>query len=126
MLQSASLALIGLYQRRVSPRKGYVCALRAQSGGRSCSRYAARAIVRAGIWSGALLLRRRLRAGADAAAAFAAAAVLAEEAARDGPGGAAAPSFEDRTFGSCAPAVREGRKLCCGSLVGGILNNSGR
>lgn len=44
MLQSASLGLIKLYQRHVSPRKGHICALRARLGGRSCSSYASRAI----------------------------------------------------------------------------------
>ena len=118
MLQSASLRLIGLYQRHLSPRKGYVCALRARSGGRSCSSYAARAIARGGVRAGAILMRRRLRACAEAAAA------LALEKAP--PPRAEEPSFEDRTFGACAPAVREGRKLCCGSLVGGMLSGSER
>jgi putative component of membrane protein insertase Oxa1/YidC/SpoIIIJ protein YidD len=118
MLQPASLALIALYQRHVSPRKGYVCALRATSGGRSCSRYAARAIARAGVWAGVILLRRRLRA-----CAVAAARLVIEKSPEPKPD---EPSFEDRTFGSCAPAVREGRKLCCGSLIGGMLAGSER
>lgn len=113
MLQSGALALIGAYQRHLSTRKGYVCALRACGGGRSCSRYGARAIARAGVWSGARLLHRRLQACAAAARSLAEAA----------PDPAAGPSVEDRVFGACAPAVREGRKLCCGSLIGGILNS---
>ena len=114
MLQSACLELIRLYQRHLSPRKGYVCALRACSGGRSCSSYAARAITRGGVLAGVLLLRRRLRACAEASTALN--AERAPEPQAEGP------SFEDRAFGSCAPAVREGRKLCCGSLIGGMLS----
>jgi putative component of membrane protein insertase Oxa1/YidC/SpoIIIJ protein YidD len=113
MLQSAALALIGAYQRHLSPRKGYVCALRACTGGRSCSRYGQRAIARAGVWSGGVLLLRRLRACGAAAVA------LAEAPAGEGEWEAR----ETRIFGACAPAVREGRKLCCGSLIGGILNS---
>jgi putative component of membrane protein insertase Oxa1/YidC/SpoIIIJ protein YidD len=120
VLQSASLVLIGLYQRHVSPHKGYVCALHARTGGRSCSRYAARAIARAGLLSATILLQRRLRACAAAAAA------LAQEEATGARPDESTPTFEDRAFGGCAPAVREGRKLCCGSLVGGMLSDSGR
>jgi putative component of membrane protein insertase Oxa1/YidC/SpoIIIJ protein YidD len=116
MLQSGALALIGAYQRHLSPRKGYVCALRACTGGRSCSRYGARAIARAGVWSGTRLLWRRF--GACAAAA----ATLAEPA----PVETAWQAGEKRVFGACAPAVGECRKLCCGSLIGGILNDNGR
>lgn len=113
MLQSASLGLIKLYQRHLSPRKGYVCALRARTGGRSCSRYAACAISRAGVWSGATLLQRRLRACGAAAVAF------AQEAASDPQ---PKPSFEERNCGGCATSVTEGRKLCCGSLSQGLQN----
>jgi putative component of membrane protein insertase Oxa1/YidC/SpoIIIJ protein YidD len=116
MLQTGALALIGAYQRYLSPRKGYVCALRAARGGRSCSRYGARAIARAGLWSGTRLAWRRLQACAVAAQALAEAA----------PVPASEPTFEDRTFGACAPAVREGRKLCCGSLIGGLSGGGER
>jgi putative component of membrane protein insertase Oxa1/YidC/SpoIIIJ protein YidD len=113
MLQSAALALIGAYQRHVSPKKGYVCALRASGGGRSCSRYGARAIARAGVGPGAVLVWRRLRECAAAATALA----------QPAPSAGAWEAGERRIFGACAPAVSEGRKLCCGSIVGGILNS---
>jgi hypothetical protein len=59
--------------------------------------------------------------GACCGGAFAAA--LAEAAPVEGRWEAG----EKRVFGACAPAVGECRKLCCGSLIGGILNsNSGR
>jgi putative component of membrane protein insertase Oxa1/YidC/SpoIIIJ protein YidD len=115
MLQAGALALIDAYQRHLSPRKGYACALRACRGGRSCSRYGARAIARAGLGAGAILIRRRLRACAAAATA------LAQQAPAEGEWEAG----EKRFFGACAPAVSEGRKLCCGSLVGGILSSGG-
>lgn len=108
MLQAGSLALIGAYQRYVSAHKGYCCAYRAHTGGRSCSHYAQRAIARAGFWPGLILFRRRLRACAGAAMA------IAETPEKK--------SMEEAVFGACAPAVREGRKLCCGSLLGGISN----
>jgi putative component of membrane protein insertase Oxa1/YidC/SpoIIIJ protein YidD len=113
MLRSTSLAAIEFYQRHVSPRKGYVCAMRARTGGRSCSRYAARAIARAGVWAGAILLQRRLRACGAAAAAF------QEEAATNSP---AEPSFEDRHCGGCAGSVTAGRELCCGNVINGMLH----
>lgn len=52
--------LIGLYQRWISPVKGFRCAYRARHGRRaSCSQYAKRAIDRFGIAAGMQLLRRR-------------------------------------------------------------------
>ena len=39
MLGSAAASAIGLYQRYVSPYKGFCCAYRAQTGRRSCSAY---------------------------------------------------------------------------------------
>jgi hypothetical protein len=65
-----------------------------------------------------VLVRRRLRACARAAAA------LAGKSAPK-PGGDEA-SWEVAVFGRCASAVSEGRKLCCGSLIGGILSSSER
>ncbi len=113
MLQSGALALIGAYQRHLSPRKGYLCALRASRSGRSCSRYGARAIARVGVRRGAILLWRRLRECSAAAAA------LAQAMSPEGRWEAG----ERRVFGGCAPAVSEGRKLCCGSIIGGLLNS---
>jgi putative component of membrane protein insertase Oxa1/YidC/SpoIIIJ protein YidD len=112
MVQASSLALIGLYQRYVSPHKGYCCAYRAHTGGRSCSSYARRAISRAGLWSGLILFRRRLRA--CAAAAMTLADTQKESDAKKG------------FFGECTPAVQEGKKLCCGSIIGGLQSQDSR
>lgn len=60
MLRPALLALIRLYQRHISPRKGFSCAYRVHTGGRSCSHFGARAIRRHGAFTGLLALRRRL------------------------------------------------------------------
>ena len=60
-----------------------------------------------------MLLWRRLRQCATAAAA------LAEAVPPEGEWEAG----ERRVFGTCAPAVSEGRKLCCGSIVCGLLNS---
>lgn len=113
MLQSVCLAMIAVYQRRVSPHKGYICAMRARTGGRSCSSYAARAIARAGVGAGAILLQRRLRACSGAAAIF------EQRAERDPP---LQSTFEERHCGGCAASVTEGRKLCCGNLINGMLH----
>jgi putative component of membrane protein insertase Oxa1/YidC/SpoIIIJ protein YidD len=54
--------LIGLYQRHLSPRKGFRCAYRARHPARSsCSEFGKRAIERLGMLSGVQLLRRRFR-----------------------------------------------------------------
>lgn len=52
--------LIGVYQRYVSPRKGFCCAYRVRHRRRdSCSQYARRAIGKLGVLTGVCLLRRR-------------------------------------------------------------------
>ncbi len=53
---------IGLYQRFVSPYKGYSCAYRVYKGGQGCSGYGYRVISRYGTGMGMALLRRRLQA----------------------------------------------------------------
>jgi len=111
MLRSGSILLIGAYQRYVSPRKGYCCAYRNRTGGRSCSSYAKCSISRAGFLGGLVLLNRRLRACAVAAAS---------PSQSDDP-----TEMENAVFGQCATAVHEGRKLCCGSLVGGMSDGDG-
>ncbi|WLI89874.1 membrane protein insertion efficiency factor YidD [Massilia sp. R2A-15] len=60
-----ALAAIRAYQRYLSPHKGFSCALRGATGGRSCSAYGYRAIARAGLRQGLRLLRRRLKACGD-------------------------------------------------------------
>ena len=111
MFRSASISLIGAYQRYASPRKGYCCAYRACTGGRSCSSYAKHSISRAGLVGGLILLRRRFKACAIAAASAAESDVPSE--------------VEVSVFGQCAPAVHEGRKLCCGSIIGGLQDDDG-
>lgn len=52
--------LIGVYQRYLSPYKGFRCAYRARNRRRaSCSAFARRAIERLGVLPGVRLLRRR-------------------------------------------------------------------
>ena len=51
--------LISLYQRHVSPRKGFRCAYRVRKGRDSCSAFAKRVIARFGLLPGVRLLRRR-------------------------------------------------------------------
>lgn len=55
-----ALAAIRFYQRFISPHKGYSCALRAATGGASCSAYGHAVIARFGLGRGLGLLQRRL------------------------------------------------------------------
>jgi len=59
-MRSLLLALIRLYQRHLSPRKGYGCAYRLHCGGAGCSGLGLRAIRWKGSWTGLWLLRERL------------------------------------------------------------------
>jgi putative component of membrane protein insertase Oxa1/YidC/SpoIIIJ protein YidD len=61
-MRALALALIRIYQRLLSPRKGFACAYRCLTGRHSCSHFAARAIKRSGILSGLRLIRRRFQA----------------------------------------------------------------
>ena len=58
---SFAVSLIGLYQRFISPYKGFRCAHRARRQGRtsSCSQFAKRAIARLGVLAGWPLIERR-------------------------------------------------------------------
>ena len=58
-MRSAALFAIELYQRYLSPYKGYCCAYRVVTGGASCSALGYRAIRRFGVWDGLTLLRER-------------------------------------------------------------------
>ncbi len=60
LLDSLALAALTLYQRHLSPRKGYCCAHRALHGGPSCSALARQAITRDGLWSALSTIRNRL------------------------------------------------------------------
>ncbi|SHN34513.1 Haemolytic domain-containing protein [Rhizobacter sp. OV335] len=58
----AALAMIDLYQRCLSPHKGFRCAHAVQTGRRGCSALGARAIRRHGLWDGLGLLGCRFDA----------------------------------------------------------------
>ena len=60
-MRRLALAAIGVYQRHVSPYKGFCCAYRAHTGGASCSTLGARVIRRHGLFTGVVLLRQRLK-----------------------------------------------------------------
>ncbi|RYY64057.1 MAG: membrane protein insertion efficiency factor YidD [Comamonadaceae bacterium] len=55
-----TLAAIRVYQRFVSPYKGFSCAYRCHTGCASCSALGFRAIRRYGVWRGGGILGRRL------------------------------------------------------------------
>jgi putative component of membrane protein insertase Oxa1/YidC/SpoIIIJ protein YidD len=59
------LTLIRLYQRHVSPRKGFACAYRVHTGCASCSHLGYRAIRRYGVWQGLVSCKPASRAVAS-------------------------------------------------------------
>ena len=60
-MRRLALLAIRLYQRHVSPRKGFSCAYRVHTGRAGCSVLGARVIRRFGVLGGLALLRQRLR-----------------------------------------------------------------
>ncbi|MDR1995283.1 membrane protein insertion efficiency factor YidD [Azonexus sp.] len=58
-MKSLALEGISIYQRFISPRKGFVCAHRVLHGGISCSAFAAEAIRDHGVIAGIRNLRER-------------------------------------------------------------------
>ena len=58
-LTTLVLLAIGVYQRSVSPHKGFVCAYRSHTGCASCSALGYRAVRRFGVWRGIQVLRKR-------------------------------------------------------------------
>lgn len=67
MLDRLALAAIGGYQRHLSPRKGYSCALRVAHGGTGCSGFAKAAIADNGLIRAIPLIRARFADCRDAA-----------------------------------------------------------
>ena len=59
MLNKLSISAINLYQRYISPHKGYCCAHRAYTGEDSCSQYAKVAIAEHGLFSAFPLVREQ-------------------------------------------------------------------
>jgi putative component of membrane protein insertase Oxa1/YidC/SpoIIIJ protein YidD len=60
-MRQLALFSIEVYQRYLSPHKGFCCAYRAHTGRRSCSALGYRAIRRYGVVDGMAVLRQRLR-----------------------------------------------------------------
>ena len=56
-----SLLLIDIYQRRISPNKGFRCAHRAYFGRSTCSVYGKKAISKHGTFTGVKLISRRFK-----------------------------------------------------------------
>lgn len=59
-MKSIALVLIKIYQRFISPYKGFSCAYRMHTGSASCSTLGCRSIRFYGLWRGLLVLRHRL------------------------------------------------------------------
>jgi putative component of membrane protein insertase Oxa1/YidC/SpoIIIJ protein YidD len=64
-MRRLALAAIRLYQRHISPHKGFVCSFRVHTGKPSCSCYGYAVIERFGVLRGVALLRRRMRRCSD-------------------------------------------------------------
>lgn len=60
-LRHLVLLAIRLYQRHLSPRKGFCCAYRVHKGRASCSALGYRVVRRHGVWRGLALIRARTR-----------------------------------------------------------------
>ncbi len=69
-MQAIALGLIGFYQRRLSPHKGYRCAHRVYHGADSCSEYGRHAIQTRGLFTGLILLAGRIQECRSAYAAL--------------------------------------------------------
>ncbi len=67
---SISLGLIAVYQRHISPHKGFCCAYRVHTGRISCSEFGRRAISKMGFVDGLKLLGQRFNACAVSAKAL--------------------------------------------------------
>lgn len=67
MMTRLSLAMIGGYQKWISPRKGFSCAHRVAYGGTGCSGYAKHRIAEVGLFPAIGDIRERFRACARAA-----------------------------------------------------------
>lgn len=101
MLRLAAVSAIGLYQRYVSPYKGYCCAYRAHTGRSSCSDFGSRVIGKMGVVAGIRLLFDR----------FAACAVAAEEIRKN----------EEKREGinaACPLSGKEKTRMCADGCVG--------
>ena len=59
-MKALALAAISIYQRYISPHKGFCCAYRVHTGFSSCSALGFRAIRRLGVLRGVKALRQRL------------------------------------------------------------------
>ena len=60
-MKSIIVLLINVYQRFISPRKGFCCAYRTLKGGKSCSEYGKHSISNFGVLKGTKLLIERFR-----------------------------------------------------------------
>ena len=61
-LRSVAIAMIGSYQRHLSPRKGYSCAHRVVYSGDSCSEYVKQTLADKSLFETTLLARQRFKA----------------------------------------------------------------
>jgi putative component of membrane protein insertase Oxa1/YidC/SpoIIIJ protein YidD len=106
MLGGGAIALIGFYQRHLSPRTGWCCAYRIQTGKASCSRFARRAIGLVGLCRGLALLARRFAGCSASARALATAMATSRKDAAD------ARDAEDREGAQVAPASTKESDPC--------------
>jgi len=101
MLRLTAVSAIGVYQRYVSPHKGYCCAYRAHTGRSSCSEFGRRVIGKIGVVAGIRLLFNR----------FAACAVAAEEIKKN-------EEKREENNEACPLSGKEKASMCANGCVG--------
>ncbi|MBI3866578.1 MAG: membrane protein insertion efficiency factor YidD [Planctomycetia bacterium] len=106
MTDTLAIGLISLYQRYISPYKGFCCAHRVQRGGLSCSEFAKQAIRECGIFRGCMQLLRRFRECGGAARAL-----------RFSQADASGPPNQKSIFGDSAIECGAGACEACGCLA---------
>lgn len=100
------LSVIGLYQKWVSPIKGFSCAHHIYFGRSTCSVYGKRAISKHGAWSGVRLIFRRLRACSR----------VMKTIENEAPEDENPKKKKDEEMGKCLIAEGMGEVACCSVL----------
>lgn len=100
-LSAAAVAAISVYQRFLSPYKGYCCAHRAHRRGASCSGFAKSAFRDSGFLDAFNAVRARLRECAELAAAGQASAASASTMGRHAPDHDARAASERARISNC-------------------------
>ena len=100
------LFLINIYQRWVSPNKGFTCAHRAYFGRSTCSAYGKRAVYKYGALTGVTLIFRR----------FKSCSVALKKLEKENPKDENPKKKRDEDIGKCLVLEGIGEVACCSAL----------